>query len=67
MRFHKSGVEAREERAERRAEREMKRAEREMRKDPPPAPVAAPPPPKKPIEMSGDEVRDFLGLPRRRE
>lgn len=82
MNFHKSGVEAREEREDRRAEREMRRAEREMRNAPPPvqasapaAPpprtirrvggVAAPPPPRKPIEMSGDELRDFLGIRRR--
>jgi hypothetical protein len=79
MRAYRSGVDAREEREARTAEREARRAAREMQLPPPEAPppvrpltalrrpggVAAPPPPRKPVSMSGDEVRDMLGLRRR--
>lgn len=69
------------ERDARRAEREERRAEREERRPPPAAAtpssppagvvrrvggVAPPPPPKKPMKMTDNELRDSLGLPRRR-
>ena len=66
------------EREARRAEREMARgpaAPPPVEMTPPPAPrtirrvggVAAPTPERKPVSMSGDEVRDMLGLRRREE
>ena len=63
------------EREMKRAEREMRNAPPPVQAAAPAAPpprtirrvggVAAPPPPKKPVEMSGDELRDFLGIKRR--
>jgi hypothetical protein len=81
MSAYRSGVDSREEREARAAEREARRAAREMQLSPPPPEtppparpltalrrpggVAAPPPPRRPVAMSGDEVRDMLGLRRR--